>query len=576
MPPERPLKFLALACDYDGTLARDGVVAQVWIDALERLLASGRKLLLVTGRELGDLRSTFSRLDLFHRVVAENGAVLFRPDTGEEIDLAQGPGDEFVQLLRQRGVGPISVGRVIVATWTPHETVVLETIRDLGLELQVIFNKGAVMILPSGVNKKTGLDAALLEMGLSPHNTVGIGDAENDHAFLGACECAVAVANALPSLRENADLVVAGDHGEGVRELIDRMLKNDLADLEDRLQRHWIPIGTSDAGETFALRPQGGSVLVAGTSGSGKSSLTSGYVERMVERGYQVCLFDPEGDYEVFEGGVVLGDSHRPPSEQEVLQILRDPQKNVAVNLIGLPMNDRPVFFGRLLPRLLEMRTRLGRPHVLVVDEAHHLLPATWDPALLPTPPQLGGLFLITVHPDHLASPVIRDLDVAIALGEAPESTLAPLVSAHGDGPSISFQGRLASGEALVRDLRENRSPFRIRIEPGRVERRRHVRKYAEGELPPERSFFFRGPHSKLNLRAHNLTLFLQIGEGVDDGTWMHHLKAGDYSAWMRKMIKDETLAEAVERIEKEAGTDPAESRALIRKAVEERYTAPA
>ena len=48
----------------------------------------------------------------------------------------------------------------------------------------MIFNKGAVMILPSGVNKATGLAAALEELGLSPHNVVGVGDAENDHAFL--------------------------------------------------------------------------------------------------------------------------------------------------------------------------------------------------------------------------------------------------------------------------------------------------------------------------------------------------------------------------------------------------------
>ena len=207
MPPERPLKFLALACDYDGTLARDGVVDQVWIDALERLLASGRKLLLVTGRELGDLRSTFSRLDLFHRVVAENGAVLFRPDTGEEIDLAQGPGEEFVQLLRQRGVGPISVGRVIVATWTPHETVVLRghprsRPRAAG-HLQQGRGDGAPLRRQQG----DGLAAALLETRPVPAQAVGIGDAENDHAFLASLRVRRGRRQCAPGLQEQADLV---------------------------------------------------------------------------------------------------------------------------------------------------------------------------------------------------------------------------------------------------------------------------------------------------------------------------------------------------------------------------------
>ena len=115
------------------------------------------------------------------------------------------PRRKFVAELRRRRVSPLSVGRVIVATGEPHETAVLELIRELGLELRVIFNKGAIMVLPSGVDKATGMDAALLELGLSHHNAVGVGDAENDDAFLTRCACAVAVANALDSLKERAD-----------------------------------------------------------------------------------------------------------------------------------------------------------------------------------------------------------------------------------------------------------------------------------------------------------------------------------------------------------------------------------
>jgi HAD superfamily hydrolase (TIGR01484 family) len=117
--------------------------------------------------------------------------------------------------LQQRGVAPLSCGRVIVATWHPHETTVVEVIRELGLELQIIFNKEAVMVLPSGINKATGLRVALDSLGLSPHNVVGVGDAENDHAFLSLCECAVAVANALPMVQERADWTTSHDHGPG-------------------------------------------------------------------------------------------------------------------------------------------------------------------------------------------------------------------------------------------------------------------------------------------------------------------------------------------------------------------------
>ena len=132
--------------------------AESTIKALEQVLASGRRLILVTGRELPDLESVFPRLDLFERVVAENGALLYHPATRRKRLLAQAPPPEFVDTLRRRGVRNLSTGEVIVAMWRPDEVHAIETIRDLGLELQVIFNKDAVMVLPAGVNKASGLE----------------------------------------------------------------------------------------------------------------------------------------------------------------------------------------------------------------------------------------------------------------------------------------------------------------------------------------------------------------------------------------------------------------------------------
>jgi len=191
---------------------------------------------MVTGRELTDLQRTFHRLDLFDSVVVENGAVLYSPETGCERPLAAPPAREFIDALRTRGVDPISVGRVIVATWSPFETQVLETIRDLGLELQVVFNKGAVMVLPSGVNKATGLAAALEQIKVPAYQVVAVGDAENDHALLEAVGAGVAVANSVPMLQSRAQWVTQGDHGEGVIELIEQLLENDLANLPRRPQ----------------------------------------------------------------------------------------------------------------------------------------------------------------------------------------------------------------------------------------------------------------------------------------------------------------------------------------------------
>jgi HAD superfamily hydrolase (TIGR01484 family) len=221
------MRYLLLATDYDGTVAHHGSVSDDTIAALERFRRSGRKLVLVTGRILDDLKKVFSRLDLFDRVVAENGATIYRPDTGQERPLAEPVPQPLLRELAAHGV-PFGTGRCIAATVEPHEQAVLAAIHKLGLEYQVVFNKGAVMILPSGVNKGSGLQHALDELGVSRKNVIAVGDAENDHALLHTAGFAVAVANALPPLRERADLVTRHPASEGVQELIAAVLAGEL------------------------------------------------------------------------------------------------------------------------------------------------------------------------------------------------------------------------------------------------------------------------------------------------------------------------------------------------------------
>jgi HAD superfamily hydrolase (TIGR01484 family) len=222
------MRYLVLASDYDGTLATHGTVDEATVAALERLRASGRRIVLVTGRELHELSAVFPQTALCDRIVAENGAVVDRPATGEERVLGPAPTEVFVAALKQRGVEPLSVGRVIVATHEAHAATVRDVIRELGLALDVIMNKGSLMVLPAGVNKATGLLAALAEMGVPAQSVVGVGDAENDHAFLEICGYSAAVANALPALKERVDLVTARTHGAGVAELIERLIADDL------------------------------------------------------------------------------------------------------------------------------------------------------------------------------------------------------------------------------------------------------------------------------------------------------------------------------------------------------------
>jgi hydroxymethylpyrimidine pyrophosphatase-like HAD family hydrolase/energy-coupling factor transporter ATP-binding protein EcfA2 len=569
------MRFLVLACDYDGTLATDGRVDEATVAALRRVRESGRRLVMVTGRELDDLMRVCPRLDLFDLIVAENGALLYRPGQEEAVPLAEPPPAAFVAALRARGVAPLSVGRVIVATWEPHQTAVLDTIRDLGLEAHVIFNKGAVMVLPSGVNKATGLAHALGALGLSAHNAVGIGDAENDLSFLAACACGVAVANALPSVKERADVVTRGDHGAGVVELIAALVGNDLRTHAPRLRRHDLLLGQEAGGREVSLPAADARVLVAGPSGSGKSTLTTGLLERLIEAGYQVCLIDPEGDYDAFPGMVTLGDEQRPPNPDEIMQLLEQPSTSITINLFGLPLADRPAYLSQLLPRVQQLRARTGRPHWLVLDEAHHLLPAAWEPAGQTLPREGSGLLLITVHPGMVAPSALAMIETVIAIGAGAERTLADFSARVGRAAPPVAPTDLPPGEALVWPTAAE--PTRVMVAPGRTERRRHRRKYAEGVLPPERSFYFRGPDGALNLRAQNLQIFIQMAAGVDDATWLHHLRAGDYTRWFGEAgIKDDELAAAVAAVARDGALSAQESRARVRHLIEQRYTLPA
>lgn len=567
------MRFLALACDYDGTIAHHGRVDAATLSALQRVRESGRRLLLVTGRELDDLQRVFPHVAIFDRVVAENGALLYDPTTREETRLAEAPPPEFARELERRGVTPLSVGRVIVATWEPHDPTVLSVIRDMGLELQVIFNKGAVMVLPSGINKATGLKRALDSLKLSPHNTVSVGDAENDHALLAASECGVAVANALDSVKSRVDYVTASDHGAGVAELVDLLVRDDLASLAGRLTRYDLLLGQDERGADVRLPAHHGGVLVSGPSGSGKSTMTTLLLERLCGAGYQFCVIDPEGDYHELPGAIALRGADDRALVDEVLRVLDRPGENAVASLFDLKLEDRPAFLQALLPRLLELRAASARPHWIVIDEAHHLMPAKWEPSAAMLPAQMRNVVLVTVHADHVSPAALRLIDSVILVGQQPQETLDAFTRGL-DAARIVLPAQVGDepGAWLVR---RNEAPLHFRPAVPLGERRRHQRKYAEGELGEDKSFYFRGPDAKLNLRAQNLELFVQLAEGVDDATWEFHLRNGDVTRWFRESIKDDGLAAEADAVAV-AGLPPRESRARIRAVVEARYTAPA
>jgi len=464
------MRFVAVALDFDGTIAHDSHVPARVVAGLRRVKESGRQMLLVTGRELPELLAIFPEIALFDRVVAENGAVLYRPDTGESRDLADPPPPQLVALLRARDV-PISVGDSIIATVEPYETAVLAAIRELGLERPVIFNKGAVMILPPGVNKASGLAAALHELGLSARNIVAVGDAENDHALLDAAEYSVAVENAIPTLKAAADRVTVQPGGDGVLEILAELLESDLANTPPAHQRRALVIGRAEGGANVCLPPAGLSMLVTGAHKSGKSTFTRRVLERLCAAGYQCCVLDGRGEYLDFEPAVVFGTQMTAPDPFEILTALEKPDLQAVVCLAAVPQAKRAAFFDRLNLELRRLREKTGRPHWLVIDEAQELVPKAGSGIAEARAPAENTIY-VTTDPGAIAIRILATVEVIAARGASAGASLEAFATAVAAAKPPGALRSPGEHQALVWFHRTGTAPTLITLPPRITEKR--------------------------------------------------------------------------------------------------------
>lgn len=565
------MRYHVLAVDYDGTIATDGRVSDATVEALRNVKKTGRKLVLVTGRVLPTLLEVFPHTGMFDLIVAENGALVFDPATEEKIFLASPPPQEFLNALSERGVPPLEIGHVIVATWTPHETVVFEAIRDLALELQIIFNKGAVMVLPTSINKAVGLQTALEKLGISPHNTVGVGDAENDQAFLELCDVSAAVSNALPSVKDRVDWVLDKDHGAGVEQVAAQLIEDDLARFQERRSEGAL-LGLDLDDQEIRVPLARSRVLVTGDPAAGKSRFALSVLEQLMSEGYQTCIVDPEGDYQSLDSAIVLGTREQAPRVEEVLEVLSKPRESCVVSLFGAKTEEQPELFNQLLRGLLEFRRNTGRPHWILVDEAHYPLPTSWHHGEDINIDHIGGIMFITAFLDRLHPDILESSNIFLALSEDPLKLInnyCDLIHAPHATLTPPSDGQIHQAVAW---WRRTADPMWIkRLEP-KGEHLRHQKTYLDGEMDENMRFYFRGPGGELNLAAQNLRMFLQMGEGVDDETWLYHLRRGDYSKWFREIIHDNELATVANRLEKQLDLPAVESHRELAEFISHKY----
>jgi hydroxymethylpyrimidine pyrophosphatase-like HAD family hydrolase len=450
------VRYVVLAAGFDGTLARDGYCDPRSIAALHSLTASGRKLILTTSRQLRDVLDVFPEARLFDYLVAENGAVIHCPAARESAILARAPSETLIHELRRLGVEPLTVGSVVVTTTSVHRQLLEDAIARLQLDCYVIDNGDAVAVLPVGISKATGVAHVLDELGLSQHNLVAIGDAENDLALLEFAEHSAAVANASPAVKKRADRVTRASFAAGVEEIADEILRSDL---ESATTRRDILLGTR-AGHRVTLSPGQCCVLVTGPPGSGKSGVYRGLLNQYVTQRYQSCIVGvyPTGAPIEDDAVASFGTALTAPRSGEVLAMLERPMCSVVVNLAAMKASECAKFMAALMDRIAALNARTGRPHLLVFDNVDSVFSASVVGVLS----RLKGAsrLIVTCDPDHLPPGVTSSIDIVIALGETAARTVAALGGPLVAGEACAYE----RGCALAWFKQSGTGPFRVEI----------------------------------------------------------------------------------------------------------------
>jgi hydroxymethylpyrimidine pyrophosphatase-like HAD family hydrolase len=576
-PDAGPGYFHAVAVDFDGTLTEAGCPGPSVLAALDEARASGRRIVIVTGRIVAELQAVFpdagEHADL---IVAENGSVLtYR---GRCRFLAAPVPGELADALTARGVA-CRRGEILLACSGADETPVLEEVRRLGLECQLIRNRAELMVLPPGVSKGAGLAAGLAELGISVHNTVAIGDAENDHSLLAAAELGVAVGDAVGALKATADIVQPGADGQAVASFLRGPV---LAGRQHVHPRRWrITLGTLADGTPVTIPASQVNVLITGVPQSGKSYAAGLIAEQLIRLGYSVVIFDPEGDHAglgQLRNVIVTGSGGNLPSAQDLGRVVRHHSGGVVVDLSAAPADQRSGYLEAAHRELELVRAATGLPHWLIIDEAQ--VPLARDARAF-FEPAMAGYCLITHRPEDLRPEVLLAVDVLIVLpGDDAAASLAELVAAAGTMPHVAAAAlisRAGPGQAVLVNRERPGTGAVLTIGQRETAHMRHWHKYSGGHLDQDRRFYFRrGPHTPVGVTAGSAGELQHQLRVCDDAVIVHHCQHGDFSRWVADVLGDPPLAAAIAAAEDAVRTGAAtaaDARASLTDVIGQRYT---
>ena len=573
--PGGPGFFHAVAVDYDGTLAESGRPDPEALAGLAAARADGRRVVLVTGRILADLHGAFPDVDdHFDLVIAENGAVL-AGGCEHRLLAAPVPG-ELAAALTAREIS-FRRGEVLLACEGAAEPAVLGEIRQLGLDCQLVRNRGAVMVLPAGVSKGTGLAQGLADLGISCHSAVAIGDAENDHSLLAAAEVGVAVASAVPALKAEADVVLTEADGPGIASF----LRGPVIAGRQRVHpaRWHISLGALPDGTPVSIPASQLNVLVIGIAQRGKSYVAGLIAERLIRLGYSAVIVDPEGDHAGLRrlpGVLVAGSGGHLPAAADLADLVRHHPGGVVLDLSAVQAAERDGYLRAAHQELETLRAETGLPHWVIIDEAHVTMARD---ARTFFEPGTTGYCLITHRPEELRPEALLAADVVIAVPGDHAARTVELVAAAGAmtqaaaGALLRQAGR---GQAVLVDRGRPGTGLVFAVGHRETAHMRHWHKYTAGQISPDRRFHFRRDWDSATGATAGSIAELEHELGVcDDDVIIHHCQHGDFSRWVQDVLGDPPLAAAIGQTELAArsGTaSAADARAKLTLAIHQRY----
>lgn len=564
-----------MAFDFDGTLAENGKIPLPLRSALKQLHQDGFALFLVTGRQYKTIPlGRWS--EVFSGIAWENGAVLTLQDI-EELYLPFGHIDaRLVEKLEEANI-PLEYGVAIVATQSRHEETIWRILSETGGDAALVHNKGALMLLPPGASKRTGL-ARLLELcGFSARNLISFGDGENDLALFQLSETGVAVADAVPSLQAVADYVTEQPGPAGVLETLETFwLKNERSPAELKQREHLILLGKDDSGEPVHVE---GTHLITenmgvfGDSGSGKSWVTGLLAEGMHLAGYQVLLIDPEGDYRGLHSlpGIVSlsSDQGDLPAPRFVVTLLTEASISVVLDLCHYPAARRVAYVTELFEALRPLKENKFRPHWIVLEEAQDFLPPHGNPlhdAILPLLSS-GGWVFISYRPDRLAESVMARIDHCLVARLSQPEAVQSVRQIDIISDDVALE-QIPVGYIVWRGSRF----VRLRSAGRHVPHIRHLYKYLDMPLPRPKRFHFHTREKYLGLEVANLFEFKEIIPQLPLESLEYHLQRGDFAAWVRNTLDDEILAADLEKLASQTSLEGEALRQALQECVASRY----